>query len=186
VALVVERVLPLFQKLGDELGLARAWHLLGEVRVCESRESASSNAFERALLHARRAGHQQEEEQLLCGLTGAHGSTPAEDAISRCEQIFDQAEGQRYVQATMLYKLALLHAMLGRFAEGREFYRRAKAITEDLGQKFGVAGMTQFAGELEMLADDPAAAEHELRWGYEALAEMGGRGPSLEHGRAAS
>jgi tetratricopeptide (TPR) repeat protein len=129
--------------------------------------------LERALLHARRAGHKQEQELLQAWLGGLHGPTPAVDAIARCEQILDQGEGQRYVQASMLYKLAVLHAMRGRFSEAREFYRRGKAITEDLGQRLRVATMTQFAGELEMLAGDSAAAERELRWGYETLAEMG-------------
>jgi class 3 adenylate cyclase/tetratricopeptide (TPR) repeat protein len=170
---IAERALPLFQKLEDELGIARAWHLAGEGHILASRWGPGGEAMERALLHAQRAGHKQQQELVYSWLGGLHGPTPATEAIERCEQILGQADGQRYVQAVMLYKLAGLHAMRGRFSEARQLYRRGKAITEESGQTFRVAVMTQFAGEMERLAGDLAAAERELRWGYEALSEMG-------------
>ena len=78
------------------------------------------------------------------------------------------------VEAAVLSSLAGLVAMQGDFDEARHLYARAKRLWEELGLRFAVAGLTQVGGEIELLADDPAAAERELRTGAEILAAVGG------------
>ncbi|MGH3039882.1 MAG: adenylate/guanylate cyclase domain-containing protein, partial [Gaiellaceae bacterium] len=86
------------------------------------------------------------------------------------------AQGARVVQSTALVCLAGLQAMSGRFDEARPLLAQGRAISDELGFRVWVAGFSLAAGDIEMLADDPVAAERELRRGYEALEAMGERG----------
>ena len=51
-----EAALVIFEELGDELGLARAWRAVAEVHLTRCHWSASAEALEHALEHAERAG----------------------------------------------------------------------------------------------------------------------------------
>jgi class 3 adenylate cyclase/tetratricopeptide (TPR) repeat protein len=172
---LAERALPVFAEHQDELGLTRAMHLLGDVHLIACRCGPSAEAFEGALEHARRAGHQREEVELQTYLAVSHywGPMSAPEAIERCERVMREARGQRYLETNMLSALAGLHAMRGDFSEARDLYRRSHAITEELGARLSLAAISLFSGKVEALAGDPAAAERELRRGYEMLSEMG-------------
>ena len=69
--------------------------------------------------------------------------------------------------------LAVLEAMLGRFASAREHYRRSESASTELGLNLQLASLRMYAGWAELLAGDAPAAERELRIGYEALERMG-------------
>jgi class 3 adenylate cyclase/tetratricopeptide (TPR) repeat protein len=172
---LAERALPLFQEHGDELGLARAMHLLGDVYLIACRCGPSAEAFRGALEHARRAGHQREEVELQTYLAVSHywGPTPASEAIEHCERVLRQARGQRYLETNMLSALAGLHAMRGDFSHARDLYRRCQAMTEELGARLILAAIPLFSGKVETLAGAAAAAERELRRSYQMLSEMG-------------
>jgi tetratricopeptide (TPR) repeat protein len=101
---------------------------------------------------------------------------PVPEAIARAEAILQSAQGARVVQSTALVCLAGLHAMSGRFDDARPLLAQGRAISDELGFRVWVAGFSLAAGDIEMLADDPVAAERELRRGYEALEAMGERG----------
>ena len=52
--------------------------------------------------------------------------------------------------------------------------RRRAQLLEEVALTVWLAGpLAQFSGWVELLADDPAAAERELRWGYDRLGEIG-------------
>jgi predicted ATPase/class 3 adenylate cyclase len=175
IAKLAERAIPVFEEAGDEAALARAWDLLGDVYSFACRWGAAAEALERALAHARRGGDRREEAEILAWLAVSLllGSTSAPEGIRRCEEILERAEGQRRVEASILGSLGWLHAMRGDFDEGRALYRRGQAIYDDLGFKLRAAARTQVGGTIELLAGDPAAAEEELRWGYETLEALG-------------
>jgi tetratricopeptide (TPR) repeat protein len=63
--------------------------------------------------------------------------------------------------------------MEGRFDEARRMAGQDRAILEDLGLKVAAGMATEEYGLIEILAGDPAAAERELREGFEALEEIG-------------
>src|SRR5262249_33663102 len=66
--------------------------------------------------------------------------------------------------------------MRGRFPEARRLVDRAETFYDDLGEAalaHGNCGTVR--GQIELLADDPVAAEDALRTSYEALASMGDR-----------
>jgi tetratricopeptide (TPR) repeat protein len=67
--------------------------------------------------------------------------------------------------------------MQGQFDEARTLAEEGRAIYEELGLRYMLAGEHSFAaGSIELLAGNPAAAVRELRWGYDALEQMGERG----------
>ena len=63
--------------------------------------------------------------------------------------------------------------MLGQFEEAREHVAEAQRICQELGLAFWAATFHHFLGFVEMLADEPSAAEHHFRRGYEALGRLG-------------
>jgi tetratricopeptide (TPR) repeat protein len=63
--------------------------------------------------------------------------------------------------------------MRGRIEAAREDIAQAKALTRELGDQVGLAGMLGTSGFVEMLAGDPARAEAELRAGYEIFDRIG-------------
>jgi ATP/maltotriose-dependent transcriptional regulator MalT len=71
--------------------------------------------------------------------------------------------------------LGQLEALRGDFEHARELYRRALATFEELGLLIDAAGLSLLSGRVELLAGDPAAAERELRRGYEYLSRLGER-----------
>ena len=176
---VLESVIPVFEELGDDRGLARSYRLLADLHWTRGRYAEADRALRRATEHASRAGAAWEEAESLGQRLGAglYGPTPVADVVRRCEEIFTSVPGDRTVQgARALRTLGALRAMQGRFEEARDLLARSTEILEDLGLKLRAAFGSEAAGFLEMLAGDPAAAERELRSGYEALERLGERG----------
>jgi tetratricopeptide (TPR) repeat protein len=62
--------------------------------------------------------------------------------------------------------------MQGRFDEARARFAEGLAILEQLGMKLRLATRRTLSGAIELLADDPVAAERELRWALERLQAM--------------
>jgi tetratricopeptide (TPR) repeat protein len=175
---VLGSVMPVFEELGDDLGLARSWRLLGDVHWTRAHYAEVDRALERAIEHARRSdAHWEEAESLLrYAGSGLYGPTPIPDVIRRCEQIAAESAGDRAVEAGILRTLGAAHAMQGRIDEGRELVRRAAGILADIGLPIRAAFASEAAGFVETLAGDDAAAERELRAGYETMEKLGERG----------
>jgi class 3 adenylate cyclase/tetratricopeptide (TPR) repeat protein len=176
---VAETTIPLLEELHDELGLAKAWWLRSEADAIAGSWAARSEALERALVHAQRASDRREVSSIVGQLARslAYGPTPVAEAIRRCEELSESVQGDVEVRAGIASTLAALHARLGQFDEARTLAEEARAIYEELGLRYRLAGEHAFAsGSIELLGGDPAAAVRELRWGYEALEQMGERG----------
>ncbi len=167
-----------FEGLGDWLGLAKVHDIAGHVHLNQGRVGLAEDSWGRAVLHARTAASWREESQCLSWLAIAarFGPTPTHLAIDRCEEIFEQARGDRTIQAIVFDARSALEAMLGRFREARAMVARARAIYSDLGLKVMGANLAQDAGYVEMLAGDPVAAEREFRRGFSGLLEMDEKG----------
>jgi tetratricopeptide (TPR) repeat protein len=165
-------------ELGDDLGLAKAWRRIADVHWMMNQWDEQERALERALAHAKRAGDSREAAGALMRLPMAiyYGPTPVPEAIHRADAILDRATEAPIVQSTCLVCLAGLHALSGQFEHARDLLARGRAISEELGFRVWLAGFSLLSSEIEMLAEDPAAAERELRSGYGALEEMGERG----------
>ena len=175
---IVEQALPELEDLGDELGLAKAWRRIADVQWMTNRWSEQAQALKRALEHAQRAGDDREAAGALMRMPMSfyYGPMPVTEAMARAEALLERAQSSRVVQSTALVCLAGLQALAGDFEEARRLLAQGRAISDELGFKVWVAGFSLIAGDIEMLADDPAAAERELRRGSEALGAMRERG----------
>jgi class 3 adenylate cyclase/tetratricopeptide (TPR) repeat protein len=180
-----EEAIQVFEELGDEAGLADAWNMLSHVHWIRSQWSRRTDALERALEHARRAGDRRREGQILGALTVSllWGSTPVPDAIRRCEEFVAQLEGDSVLEARVTIVVAELEARRGNFERAHELYRRGQGQLEELGLLLYVGIYTQSGGFIRMLAGDYEGAEQELRRGYEILRRMGEKA-SLSTGAA--
>ena len=166
---------PVFEALGDDAGLARAWRRIAYAHQLRLRYGAAEDAALLALGYAKTATEAQEEARIVDVLCTSllYGPTPAEEAVARCEEMLAQERERRVVEANISISLAGLLAMLGRFDEARAHAERAKSVYGELGLTMAVAGWTQIAGPMELLAADPAAAERHLRQGLDLLTEAG-------------
>ena len=177
---VAARAIPLLEDLGDDLGLAKAWWLKSEIESRAGRWGARAAALERAVEHARRSGDLREQATLVGLLAQAlyDGPTPVEGAIARCEGFLVSVSGDRSLEAAIGSTLGGLRAMRGEFEEARRLWAAAETMYEELGLTFRRAARSPIPASIEMLAGEPAAAERELRWGYDKLEPMGEKGVS--------
>jgi class 3 adenylate cyclase/tetratricopeptide (TPR) repeat protein len=172
---LAQRAIAISEQTDDERGLARAWRLLAEVHWHRSLAVAAEEACERAVEHARRAGDRREEAESLSLLArmGPYGPTPVPQAISRCDEIISNAEGDRKVEAFALAERAVLLAMAGSFTEACASSERSRAILQELDLRLPLANAAMRFGDAAQLGGDLARAEEELRFAYELLESMG-------------
>jgi predicted ATPase/class 3 adenylate cyclase len=174
----VEAAIAVLETVGDERGLSRAWRVLTNVHFAGCRYLDATRAAEQMIEHARLAGDRSLELRVLPALATCAqlGPTPVPEAIAIAERVLAELEGDRKSEAYTLRALANLEAMRGRFEEARALYRRSRATLDELGWRFDAALTSAIAsGPVELIAEDAAAAEAELRRDYEALAAMGER-----------
>jgi predicted ATPase/class 3 adenylate cyclase len=164
-----------FEELGDDLGLARAWLGLARVARVGCRFADSERAAERALAYADTAGDPNEAAKILDTLFTAllFGPTRADHASARCAEFATSAGGSPLVEANAASSRAGLEAMLGNFDKARSLVARAASIYDELEHRLYRAGLSEVAGPIELWAGRPDAAEEELRHGYAILAESG-------------
>jgi DNA-binding SARP family transcriptional activator/tetratricopeptide (TPR) repeat protein len=171
-----QKALAVFEELGDDPGLARAWQLAGYVDWSACHFDAAAKASERQMFHARRAGDEQAELIAANSLMAAlyYGPTPAPDAIARIDELMAEVDDRAVeAKALALVPLAGLHTMQGNFEEGRSLYERSQAMRRELGLTLSMAWATMNAREIHLLAGDTDGAERELRWGYDTLDQLG-------------
>jgi predicted ATPase/class 3 adenylate cyclase len=175
---VLESVIPILDGLGDDLGLARAYRLLGDVHWARSRYAETDRALEQAIEHARKAGAEYEEAEslrLYAG-SGLYGPAPVDAVVRRCEKIMEVAKGNPAAEAGAIRSLGVLHAMQGRIDEGRELVRESARILEDHGLKMRATFVSEAAGFIETLAGEHAEAERVLRAGHDEVTRLGDLG----------
>jgi len=169
------RAIGVFEELGDEFGLAKAWRLKHWVAHILCHHAEAERAILQALHHSRRAGDPEQWGDLsdLVG-TMLYGQTPVPAAIERCDVILTQVAGNPSAESFVLGSRGLLGAMRGEFDHGRDLIERSSQMAEDLGLRVMAASTrSSWLGQLELLAGDPAEAEREFRRGCDVLAEMG-------------
>jgi predicted ATPase/class 3 adenylate cyclase len=171
-----QRALAAFEAANDDRGLGKAWALLGLVHLERAQFAAAGEAYEQAARHAGRAGDRRDELESLSWVPLAiwGGSTPAGEALARCREIRERAEGDAKVAAATYAAEAALLAGLGSLAEARRAIADAKGLVEEAALTQWLGGpVSQLAGWVELLAGNPSAAERELRRGYEILTGIG-------------
>jgi class 3 adenylate cyclase/tetratricopeptide (TPR) repeat protein len=166
--------------LGDDRGLARAHITLGWGHFWEGRISQQREDAELALEHARRAHDPRAQAEALAGILRAlvFGPTPWPDVERFVEErVAPERESLGPRGAILgLPTLADAAAAQGRFAEARALFAQVRAHFERHGLGLSLMTMVNQVGPAELLARDFAAAERELRAGYDALGVAGEEG----------
>jgi ATP/maltotriose-dependent transcriptional regulator MalT len=98
------------------------------------------------------------------------GPTPASIVANRCEELLDEVQGDPILEPTVLSVLGNARAMQGRLDEAQELLDRWRGGVTAFGESIWLFGIN-FG--FVVLAEDPVAAEKELRPGYEALGRLG-------------
>jgi DNA-binding SARP family transcriptional activator/class 3 adenylate cyclase len=175
---VAERAIAVFNRVGDESGLSRAWLHIAWVHWIRSQCAEMEPALERALQHAGRAGERREEARILSDLARATviGPRPIDDGISRCTAILERASGDITSTAFTEAMLAVLEAMDGRFGEARDRWRRSKQRLADVGLNFVVAVVQMYYAFIELMAGSPENAEPEVAEACAVFERIGDRG----------
>jgi tetratricopeptide (TPR) repeat protein len=171
---VAEQTIPVLEELGDQLGLARAWKLLAYEAWMVGHAAVTRAAMEKAVEHARDAGHRAEEIDCLglLAFVALHGPMPVSAAVRYCDELSVYGG----LEPSLLNVRGTLLALGGSFDEGRALMRRSEALYEDLGFHVFALALHQNLGRLEVDAGDPGAAEAGVRVALDALLDLGERG----------
>ncbi len=165
-------------ELGDAAGEAKAHTVragclarLGRVGDCEM-------ALDDALSAARRAREHRRVNAVLAGapLAALWGPNPVPRAGGRCldvVRLLRITADSPAVEVTSTRCQAVLEAFRGRDAAARRMIDSARRMVTESGLRHALLEVEQFAGIVEMVADDPAAAEPCLRKAYTGFRRLG-------------
>jgi DNA-binding SARP family transcriptional activator len=171
-ALLAE-AMPVLEAADDDLGLHVAWYASYLVANGRALMDDAAEAGERSIEHARRAGlpHRAAQVLPLVGLAHVLGSTRASELLAWADE---QEQGREYAPLLASVRAWPL-AWLGRRDEARQVVARALAgFPENAGHWLTTA--IAFAGEIELLLGDPAAAAERLERACSDWEQMGERG----------
>jgi class 3 adenylate cyclase/predicted ATPase len=171
-----ERAIPVLERYSDDAGLFQAYRVLWTYYCIDGcRFDASAEAAKRALEHAHKLGDRQRIAAALSdlALSVVFGTTPADVGARRCREMLDEVGDAVVPRASIMIDLAVLEAMRRDFDEARSLSSTSIAMLEELGHTFHAVAVTLEAGQIELLAGDPAGAEQILRRGVETLGATG-------------
>ncbi len=171
------RAVEVFDELGDDLGLAKAWHLLGFLEWSRCRFAAAEEHLSRALVHAEGAHDRRQRTSALLALATSafFGPTPVGEAIDRCEAMLTDADADRFLEGAAASILGALNAMAGDFARAQALAAQGVSTFTELGLELRLAGAREYTSVVALLADDLEAAEQELRLGYDVALRLDAR-----------
>jgi class 3 adenylate cyclase/tetratricopeptide (TPR) repeat protein len=174
---IAEEVVVAAGEHGDEASVARAYRLLAWVDGKACRYGAAAESLGKAIEHARAAGDVRQERRASTAyaLTSATGPTPVEQALARCAEVAEGVAGDRQAEALILCVTGTLEAMRGSFDVARDLCDQSRRRLEELGLRVEAAAMVLESSGVEILAGDYAAAEQELRRGFNVLDTLGER-----------
>jgi DNA-binding SARP family transcriptional activator len=161
---LIAEAIPVFDELGDDRGLGRAYRLDGYVRgSMQGRCADWIEASDRALVPYRRSGWSA--SGCLSELATAlfHGPMPVPDAVDRCERLLEETADPTGSAGVLVF-LGGLRALEERFDGAFEALAAADEIYRELGETYSLANNGgRIRGHVHRLAGDAAAAEGVFR-----------------------
>ena len=172
-----EAGIPIFERLGDDTGVARASEVVAMVHYYYGRLSEAAEASERGFRYADRARDVQLQgnHRLVRTVAAQWGFTPLDqvEAMLEDDLAWARETGSLGIEAKTTLRRSVVLAGRGDPAEGDALFARGMSYCSDLGMELWAAG---FVGcWIWGLTDDPAIAEARLRESYDALAAAGRR-----------
>jgi class 3 adenylate cyclase/tetratricopeptide (TPR) repeat protein len=173
---VVDEVLPVLERQGDDHGQCRAWSLRAQAAWNVGQVERADAAWSEAADCARRAADERELFAILGwrATAAVFGLTPVDEAIARCDQFRDRVSASPVAVAWAVNALAWLHAMRGELDLAESFLQQANETLHQLRSLHST--VSHIEALIRLLADRPALAEIPLRADVEALAPMGAGG----------
>lgn len=167
-----------FARRADPAGLAKAHRVRASARLRLGRVGDGEVDLFEALIAARQSKDHRQITAALGAAPGAAlwGPSPVPKAGGRC---LDVVRMQRMttaapsLEATSLRHLAVLELLRGRPDKARKMLGEARQIVADLGLRHGLMETELFAGIIESMSGDPAAAEPHFRTALEGLDALG-------------
>jgi class 3 adenylate cyclase/predicted ATPase len=171
----VERMIGIFERLGDDEGLGQAWFEHGRMLMWAGQAAAAMDALKQALQVAEQCDDPRLKSSALTWMTIAatFGPLPVEDGIRVIEQVRGDPDASSRVQAQALISTGFLQALQGQFDDARSLAGQGRALLRELGLDLDWAAVSHLTGQIELFADDPHAAEHELQSAYDLLHQRG-------------
>ena len=169
-------VVPVFERVGDDAGLARALTVRGKLHFWYGEAEAARDVFERASRLAQDVGDRAGEAESLQYFMGTmhRGRMPVERALARFDELRSRTRMNRRLETAFLVTRAHLEAMRTNFGIARESVGEAIALAVEAGLGIFLDTHTRpAAGFVELLAGDPVAAEAELSLACEETERVG-------------
>jgi class 3 adenylate cyclase/tetratricopeptide (TPR) repeat protein len=164
--------------IGDAAGEAKAHAVHAQVLAQLGRIGASEAALDQALAAARRAGERRLANAVLAvaPVAALWGPSPVTRASGRCldvVRVLRITQGAPAVEAVALRCQAVLETLRGRGEAARRMIAASRSLVEELGIIQHVLEADLFAGLIELLEGDTAAAEGWLRSAWDGLRAQG-------------
>ena len=172
-----DRLIALFERIGDDQGAALAWLQKTYALWFRWRMEDSGSAAQHAAEHAYAAGDHLVEREARSHLlaTLALGPRPFSEAQAAMREALDQARrtGDRRTEQSALKGVAMQAAYRGDFEEARRSIAESRAIVRELGLMIEYWASAQNSGRIEILAGDLDEAARQLLEGCEQLLALG-------------
>jgi tetratricopeptide (TPR) repeat protein len=152
--------IPVFETVGDDRSLGRAWLISGFVEGGHrGRHEAWQQAAERALNYYKASGWPTSTCIGEIATALYYGPMPVLEAITRCDELLSDEVQDRAGRANVEVFRGGLIAQRGEFDEGRHLIESARATYESLGQRSsGTTFCATVLGDVELLRGDAEAA----------------------------
>src|SRR4029079_6990756 len=142
------------------------------------RVGESEGVLDLALSAAREADDPRRVTLVLgaAPIAALFGPSPVARAGGRCPDVVRRVRvttASPSVEATSMRCQAVLEALRGRFDVSRSMLASSRASLEEFGLRHGLLETDLYAGIVELIADDPAAAVVPLRAAYAGLGTLG-------------
>src|SRR3954451_1480313 len=167
-----------FERLGDERGLAESWLAMGELDWLSCSFDTAVERIERCIEHARAAGERRLLQRALLKQQAAQmfGSTKPHEALRVIEAMLAEVGSEGDLGPTSLVHRSIYASYQGDFERARRLSDEALSFVERIGNRFMMAALAGFRGDVELLAGDPAAAERYGRRKNDMLLALGDDG----------
>jgi tetratricopeptide (TPR) repeat protein len=172
------RAIATFAEFEDQRGLAKPWGLLAALGLLRCRIAEAEAAAGQAVTHARLAGDDPAESWArgLLAQSAFWGPVQATEGIRRCQELLEQAAGNRRSELTALQSMAGLQAIAAQPEAATATVQLALSLAGDMGENRVAALAREFVASALSLSGEPDEAERQLRQAIRVLERQGESG----------
>jgi tetratricopeptide (TPR) repeat protein len=165
------------EELGDEVGLAEGYFVLGAFQSWLGSSIGGGQAYERAMDHARRAGLRRLATYPigLRAMLQGWGAMNAVDGLRECDELLEEYAGT-FLEPSLRTARAMHLSFLGRAEESQREHELSDSLNEQFGRELMRSASGMSLAEQEMRAGRLDAAEAAARDGIERLERLGEQG----------